>query len=354
MGMLSFKKNDKKKDAGKTKPVDEGGAKKSDAGSTTVVLKLDLHCDGCAKKVTKSIRHFEGVESVNVDIDGDKLTVTGKVDPTSVKERLEHKTKKKVEIISPQPKKDEKKGDDKSPEKKSDEKKTDAKKPKEIQSSMVMLKIPLHCDGCAHKIKRTISKIKGVESVIPDASKDLIMVKGTMDVKELAPYLKEKLKRDVDIILPKKDEKGDDKKNDKKEKDEGGDKKIKEKSLGGGEKKKEGKAVGGDGGGKDGSRGLEVVNKLEYHGQNPYTYTIPTYNQSYYNQDYGVSTSYNHGLINEGYVNHGYSNEGYVNHGYATQYSNGPAPPPSMYLHDSRVPDTGMFSDENPNACSVM
>lgn len=123
-----------------------------------------------------------------------------------------------------------------------------------------------------------------------------------MDVKELAPYLKEKLKRDVDIILPKKDEKGDDKKNDKKEKDEGGDKKIKEKSLGGGEKKKEGKAVGGDGGGKDGSRGLEVVNKLEYHGQNPYTYTIPTYNQSYYNQDYGVSTSYNHGLINEGYV----------------------------------------------------
>lgn len=67
MGMLSFKKNDKKKDAGKTKPVDEGGAKKSDAGSTTVVLKLDLHCDGCAKKVTKSIRHFEGTNFIKFE-----------------------------------------------------------------------------------------------------------------------------------------------------------------------------------------------------------------------------------------------------------------------------------------------
>lgn len=340
MGVVSFKKSDKKKDAGKTKSGDAGGEKKSDARSITVVLKLDLHCDGCAKKVTKSIRQFEGVESVNADIDGDKLTVTGKVDPTSVKERVERKTHKKVEIVSPQPKKDDKKGGDKSPEKKSDEKKTDVKKPKEIQSSMVMLKIPLHCDGCAHKIKRTVSKIKGVESVIPDASKDLVMVRGTMDVKDLAPYLKEKLKRDVDIILPKKDDKSGEKKDDKKEKDEGGDKKIKEKSGGGEKKKEEGKSAAGG----DGSRGIEVVNKFDYYGQTPYTYTVPTYNHNYYNQDYGVATS----------SNHGYVNEGYVNHGYATPYSNGPPPPPPMYLHDSRVPDTGMFSDENPNACSVM
>ncbi|KAI3738268.1 hypothetical protein L2E82_28291 [Cichorium intybus] len=349
MGALSFKKNDKKKDAGKkdsgkTKPADAGGAKKADTSSVTVVLKLDLHCDGCAKKVTKSIRHFEGVESASADIEGNKLTVTGKVDPTSVKERVEHKTKKKVEIISPQPKKDDKKAGDKPPEKKADEKKTEDKKPKEIQSSTIMLKIPLHCDGCAHKIKRTVSKIKGVESVIPDASKDLVIVKGTMDVKELTPYLKDKLKRDVGIVLPKKDEKSDDKKDDKKEKFKGDDKKVKETGDGGGggeKKKDEGKA----GGGKDGSRSVEVVNKLEYYGQNPYTYTIPTYNQNYYSQDYGVSTS----------SNHGYVNEGYANLGYATQYSNGPPPPPPMYLNDARGNlDTRMFSDENPDACSIM
>lgn len=346
MGMVIFKKADKKKDAGKTKSADAGDAKKSDAGSVTVVLKLDLHCDGCANKVTKSIRHFKGVESVNADIDGNKLTVTGKVDPTSVKERVEHKTKKKVEIISPQPKKDEKKGGDKPSEKKSDEKKPDAKKPKETQSTTVMLKIPLHCEGCAHKVKRTISKIKGVESVIPDASKDMVMVRGTMDVKELGPYLKDKLKRDVDVVLSKSDEKKDDKKekDGKKDKDEGGDKKIKEKGGDGEKKKDEGKKADGDDNKKDGNRGIELVNKFEYSGQIPYTYTMPTYNHNYYSQDYGVASSNNHGHLNEGYVNHGY----------AMQYSNGPPPPPPMYLHDSRVPDTLMFSDENPNACSVM
>lgn len=345
---MGVQKDDKKKDGGQKKLEDAGGAKKADAGSLTVVLKLDLHCDGCAKKVKKSIRHFEGVESVIADIAGNKLTVTGKVDPTSVKERVEHKTRKKVELISPQPKKDDKKVDDKPSEKKpddkkagdkpsekkSDDKKGDAKKPKEIQASTVALKIPLHCEGCVHKIKRTVSKIKGVELVIiSDVGKDLVTVKGTMNVKELTPYLKDKLRRSVDIVPPKNEEKKDD----KKEKSEGGDKKEK---VSGGSDGGEKKAVGGDGG----SRSIEVVNKLEYYGQNPYTYTMPTYNHNYYNQDYGVPTSSNQGYINEGYVNHEYD----------IQYPSGPLPPPPMYLHDSRVPDTGMFSDENPNACSVM
>ena len=68
---------------------------------------------------------------------GNKITVTGKVDPALVKERIEKKTKKNVEIVSPQVKKDDKKPDEKSPEKKSDDKKADdkkadAKKPKEV------------------------------------------------------------------------------------------------------------------------------------------------------------------------------------------------------------------------------
>lgn len=41
------------------------------------------------------------------------------------------------------------------------------------------------------------------------AAKDLVTVKGTMDVKELAPYLKEKLKRSVEVVLPNKEDDGD-------------------------------------------------------------------------------------------------------------------------------------------------
>lgn len=53
-----FQKNEKKNE-GEKKAADGGGGKKDD-GSTTVVLKLDLHCEGCAKKVKRSVGHFEG------------------------------------------------------------------------------------------------------------------------------------------------------------------------------------------------------------------------------------------------------------------------------------------------------
>lgn len=81
-----------------------------------------------------------GVEDVKVDSVGNKLTVTGKVDPAKIKEKLEEKTKKKVEIVSPQPKKDGGGGSDKKPEEKPEEKaedkKAEDKKPKEVHRNL--------------------------------------------------------------------------------------------------------------------------------------------------------------------------------------------------------------------------
>lgn len=75
------------------------------------------------------------METVKADCGANKLTVIGKMDVIAVKEKLELKTKKKVELISPQPKKDaaaaaagEKKADEKKPE----EKKAPEEKPKEV------------------------------------------------------------------------------------------------------------------------------------------------------------------------------------------------------------------------------
>ncbi|PWA84000.1 heavy metal-associated domain, HMA [Artemisia annua] len=308
-----------------------------------------------------------GVESVKADATSNMLTITGKVDPTRIKERVEIKTKKKVDLVSPQPKKDggEDKKKDTQPEKKPDEKKPEEekpedKKPKEPQSSTVVLKIPLHCDGCIHKIKRQISKIDGVEAVIPDSGKDLVTVKGTMNMKELVPHLKEKFKRNVDLVPPPKKEEnkgGAEAKDDKKEKNESGGDNKKEKKEGG----------GGDGdarapsGVETKNKSIEVVNKLEYQGHNPYTtHTMPMYNQSYYNQ--GYNQGYNQHYYNQDYgvgpsSSNGYVYQGY-NHGNGMDYSHAPPPmpPPSMYINDPRVyqADTGMFSDENPNACSIM
>ncbi|XP_027071213.2 heavy metal-associated isoprenylated plant protein 3 [Coffea arabica] len=353
MGEKDEKKNEgekkvtEAKNQGEKKTAD-GGGKKDDAQSP-IVLKLDLHCEGCAKKVKRSIKHFDGVEDVKADCASNKLTVTGNVDPGWLREKVEQRTKKKVELLSPPSKKDsggggDKKADDKADKKSDDKKKDEPKKPKEPQVSTVVLKIRLHCDGCAHKIKRIIKKIDGVEAVVVDNEKDLVTVKGTMDAKDLTPYLKDKLKRTVDVVPPKKEAGG----GDKKEKEAGGgDKKEKEKQKeSSGEK---GAAESKGGGGGDKGKSIEEpkvgVHKLEYHGASTstphtyYYYGMPVYNQSYANQDYGVSvpTMYGQG--------------GYGTTGYVVDYRpHEPPPPPPVYLpaHDQ------MFSDENPNACSVM
>ncbi len=71
---------------------------------------------------------------MKTDYTTNKVTVTGKVDPTEIKEKLEQKIKKKVELVSPQPKKDG--GGDKKPaekaEKKEEPKKEEPKKPIQV------------------------------------------------------------------------------------------------------------------------------------------------------------------------------------------------------------------------------
>ena len=81
----------------------------------------------------------EGVETVKAETEANKLTVVGKLDPTKLRDNLANKTKKKVDLISPQPKKDNNttnnNKDSKADNKKSDansEKKTDDKKSKEV------------------------------------------------------------------------------------------------------------------------------------------------------------------------------------------------------------------------------
>ncbi|XP_073008585.1 heavy metal-associated isoprenylated plant protein 3-like [Typha latifolia] len=257
---------EKKGEGEKKKEGGDGGAK---GGPTPIVLKMDLHCEGCAMKIKRAIKGMEGVDGVSVDRSSNKITVTGKADPWKLKERLESKIHKKVDLISPTnpPKKDAAKdGDAKKPaaDKAKDQKKPDDKKPKE---STVVLKIRLHCEGCIDRIKRRIQKIKGVDQVTVDAAKELVTVKGTMDVKSLPEVLKEKLKRNVEVVPGKKEDGGGEKKG-----GDGGEKKEK----GGGEKKEEGggekKEKKEEGGEKSAANPVMEANKYDYYA--PYGYRI--------------------------------------------------------------------------------
>ena len=197
----------------------------------------------------------------------------------------------------------------------------------------------------------------GVESVEVDKTKEQVTVKGTMDVNSLTPYLKEKLKRSVDVVQPPKKDDGGGGGGDKKPKEGGGDKKEKEAAPaapaapaagGGGEKKekeKEKEKEGGGGGGEkkeEGGGAPKVeVSKMMYGGY-PFHSPPMFWDGHVDGQHFPVE-------VHQGYVNHdapstsyGYVNQGYVNPGY------------EMFPHAHPMHAPQMFSDENPNACSIM
>ncbi|OAY81688.1 hypothetical protein ACMD2_22926 [Ananas comosus] len=273
-------------------------------------------------KVKRAIRSLPGVDAVSADAGSNRVTVTGPADPWEVKERIEAKTKRKVEFVSPAnpPKKDKdnKVGGNKKPGADSPKQPTkdaaaaaaaakgDDKKPKEPPESTVMLKIRLHCEGCIDRIKRRIYKVKGVKEVTVDAAKDLITVKGTMDVNTLPSYLQQKFRRSVEIVPAKKDAGGGDKGDKDKEKEKKGD------GGGGGDKKKEEKkdekgAGGGGGGGGEKGAAAPPPAAAAPPPAAPASAEVNRY-------DY------------------------YAPYGYRVEMGHAPQ----------------MFSDENPNACAVM
>lgn len=124
-------------------------------------------------------------------------------------------------------------------------------------------------------MKKTLNKYKGVQSVNVELAKDQITVKGTMEIKEMLPYLSAKFKRPVEVFSPPAE----------------------------GKNKEAAK--------KPAEEIVENVHKMEY-------------GYPYYN----------------GYGTHFY----HPQQAPAPEYGHAP-----QYLHAPQ-----MFSDENPNACSVM
>ncbi|KAL9272376.1 Heavy metal-associated isoprenylated plant protein 6-like protein [Drosera capensis] len=304
-------------------------------GAVTVVLKLDLHCEGCAEKLRRWLNHLDGVQDVQTELSSNKLKVLGRVDPVGMKEMVEHKIKKKVELAASPKMEAVKEGgvEEKMPDNKSEKKnKVDdnEKKSKEPPVTTVVFSTRVHCDDCAQKIKRIVSKYEGVQDVSVDSQKDLITVKGAMNVKELLQYLNMKLKRTVEIVsaASKKDSA------DKKPKERGGDRKGVAQSA---------RDVSKDA--RDNVSKVEV-NKMEYYGT-PYGYGAYTYDPS------SSSSSSSNGYMMEHSHPSYHGQPGYGS--YFLEPMHGPYPVEphgNGYMGYHQAPD--MFSDENPNACFIM
>ncbi|XP_047954467.1 heavy metal-associated isoprenylated plant protein 26-like [Salvia hispanica] len=64
----------------------------------TVEIKIKIDCEGCERKVRRSVEGMKGVTSIDISPKQNKLKVTGYVDPEKVVARVAHRTGKKAEL----------------------------------------------------------------------------------------------------------------------------------------------------------------------------------------------------------------------------------------------------------------
>ncbi|GAA0184094.1 hypothetical protein Leryth_007012 [Lithospermum erythrorhizon] len=89
------------------------------------VLKVNISCDQCKRKLLKAVSGLQGVDKVEIDGTKKTLTVTGDADPFEIIQRTK-KTGLFSEVVTvgpPQKPNEPKKADEKKDDKKKDEKK---------------------------------------------------------------------------------------------------------------------------------------------------------------------------------------------------------------------------------------
>ncbi|KAL8545571.1 hypothetical protein ACS0TY_005638 [Phlomoides rotata] len=86
----------------------------------TCILKASIHCEGCKRKVKKLLNQVQGVESVDVDIKQQKVTVIGNVDVDTLVKKLVKSGKNAQVWPQKEEKKDKIHGNGKSKEKEID------------------------------------------------------------------------------------------------------------------------------------------------------------------------------------------------------------------------------------------
>nr|GMD39137.1 heavy metal-associated isoprenylated plant protein 7-like [Ipomoea batatas] len=108
-----------------------------------------MHCEGCARKVRRCLKDFDGRTH--------KVVVKGeKADPVKVLERVQKKSHRQVELLSPIP------APAPAPEEEPKKPPEEVAKPEEKKEEVitVVLKAHMHCEACAEAIKKRILRMK--------------------------------------------------------------------------------------------------------------------------------------------------------------------------------------------------
>ena len=192
--------------------------------------------------------------------------------------------------------------------------------------------------------------------VIDSNAKDEVTVRGTMDIPAMLSYLKEKLNRDVEAVAPAKKDGGEGK-NDKKDKGGDGDKNKGAAAAPSGDDKK-GKGKGIEVAAAGPSTAAAAAFMAAPAGPSTYHVAPP---QGYVAYQQGPPPHAGYGYYppypyygNADGMGHAHANpSGAATYYHQPEASQQQAYPPYPYRFDM-APAPQLFSDENPNACSVM
>ncbi|KZV50521.1 neurofilament medium polypeptide-like, partial [Dorcoceras hygrometricum] len=147
-----------------------------------VVLFVDLHCEGCAKKIQRSISKIKGVEEVVMEMAKNEVTIKGVVEGQAVCNMITQRTKRRAKVLSPLPPASE------------------AVASQVAGLNTVELNVNMHCQACAEQLKKRILKMKGVRTAETELSSSKVTVTGTMDADRLVDYVYRHTKKQAKVV----------------------------------------------------------------------------------------------------------------------------------------------------------
>ncbi|XVF64954.1 hypothetical protein PTKIN_Ptkin09bG0208200 [Pterospermum kingtungense] len=189
---------------------------KSD-GVITAVYKVNLHCPQCASEIKKPLLRTQGVHSVETEMEKGEIKVKGVIDAIKIHKMIEKLTKKKVELVSPKiniAEKEKEKAAAAAAAAAAQKKKNETKEQILRTTSM---KVHLHCDKCEEDLRKKLLKHKGIFSVKSDMKAQTLTVQGTIEPDKLSSYIRKKVHKHVEIISSKTEKKEEKKENPKAE-----------------------------------------------------------------------------------------------------------------------------------------
>lgn len=163
-----------------------------------IILQVDMHCEGCKAKVRKALKEFKGVEGLDVSLQDQKVTIKGKLDAKKVYETVKKKSGKRTILLYP----DLKKIAEDAEKNKAEEPKKDEAPPPDPEV-MVVLKVNMHCTACAKQIRRSLLKMDGVTDVKEDFANSTVTVTGkSIDPGKLCARVKKRSGKHCEIVPP--------------------------------------------------------------------------------------------------------------------------------------------------------